>query len=178
MLSQIQCSLLCLFTIAFTTINAQSVNFTDCGPGNIKDVRIYPCPSEPCLLNLNTTVTVEADFIGHVKAEKVSEVIKGVIRGREIPFPEQRQDPCASGNIQPSCPIVKDKKYVYKATFDIKPFYPPIPVKVKYALTNMAGQTVACVQIGAKIIDPNPKPQRSRNSRPKNQRNRKQQTSN
>lgn len=57
---------------------------------------------------------------------KLYEVIKGVIRGREMPFPEQRADPCASGNIYPSCPIVKGEKYQFKAWFEVKPFYPPV----------------------------------------------------
>lgn len=57
---------------------------------------------------------------------KLYEVIKGVIRGREMPFPEQRADPCNSGNIYPSCPIVKGEKYQFKAWFEVKPFYPPV----------------------------------------------------
>ena len=46
-----------------------------------------------------------------------------------------------------------------------------IPIEVKYALTDPTGQTVACVQVAANIIDPNaksnPKNNRSRNSRQK-----------
>lgn len=57
---------------------------------------------------------------------KLYEVIKGVIRGREMPFPEQRADPCNSGNIYPSCPITKGEKYQFKAWFEVKPFYPPV----------------------------------------------------
>jgi hypothetical protein len=32
-----------------------------------------------------------------------------------------------------------------------------IPIQVKYALTDPTGKSVICMQIGAKIIDPNPK---------------------
>lgn len=52
-------------------------------------------------------------------------MIKGVVRGRELPFPETRKDPC-SGYITPSCPIIKDEQYLFKASFEVKPFYPPV----------------------------------------------------
>lgn len=32
-----------------------------------------------------------------------------------------------------------------------------ISIKVKYSLTDPTGQKVACVQVSAKIVDPNPK---------------------
>lgn len=133
------------------------VNFTDCGGKNIKEVRITPCPGDGlvCQINLGTNVTVEADFIAKHEANALSEIIKGVIRGRELQFPEQRSDPCKS-TISPHCPIKPGKLYQYKATFEVKPHYPAIPVKVRYALANSAGDIVACVQIAAKIIDPSP----------------------
>lgn len=133
------------------------VNFTDCGPKNIKDVRIYPCAGDGsvCHINLGTNVTVEADFVAKNDASSLSEVIKGIIRGREMQFPEQRSDPCRT-IISPGCPIKVNKAYQYKASFEIKPYYPAIPVKVKYALVNQNGDMVACVQISAKIVDPAP----------------------
>lgn len=144
-------------------VHGVSVNFTDCGNKNIKEVRITPCPGDGtvCNINLGTNVTVEADFIAKHEANSLTEVIKGVVRGRELPFPEQRKDPCKS-TISPECPIRIGKFYQYKASFEIKPYYPAIPVKVRYALANPAGDIVACVQISAKIIDPNPLPARSR----------------
>ncbi len=60
----------------------------------------------------------------------MSEVIKGVIRGRELPFPEQRADPCNSGNILPNCPLKKGQTYQFKASFEVKPFYPPVSKSV------------------------------------------------
>jgi hypothetical protein len=48
-----------------------------------------------------------------------------VVRGRELPFPETRKDPCG-GYITPSCPIIKDEQYLFKASFEVKPFYPPV----------------------------------------------------
>jgi len=133
------------------------VNFTDCGAKNIKEVRIHPCPGDGnvCNINLGTNVTVEADFIAKHEASALSEIIKGVIRGRELQFPEQRADPCKS-TISPACPIKLGKLYQYKATFEVKQHYPAIPVKVRYALANTEGEVVACVQIAAKIIDPSP----------------------
>jgi hypothetical protein len=142
------------------------VNFTDCGAKNIKEVRISPCPGDGtvCNINLGTNVTVEADFIAKHEASSLNEIIKGVIRGRELQFPEQRADPCKS-TISPSCPIKIGKHYQYKATFEVKAHYPAIPVKVRYALANAAGDIVACVQIAAKIVDPSPV--RSSRTKPK-----------
>lgn len=140
---------------------AVKVNFTDCGPNNIKEVRISPCnltgsaDSSVCSINLGSNVTVEADFVAKSDASSLSEQIKGVVRGRELPFPEQRKDPCKS-TISPHCPIKTNSFYKYKAKFEIKPYYPAIPVKVRYALVSQAGEVVACVQIGARIVDPNP----------------------
>ena len=102
-----------------------------------------------------------------------------------MPFPEQRNDPCNSGNIYPACPIKKGEVYQFKAWFEVKPFYPAvrintnshnafhnnkinffppqISIKVKYSLTDPTGQKIACVQVSAKIVDPNSKSgQRSR----------------
>lgn len=133
------------------------VNFTDCGAKNIKEVRITPCPGDGsvCHINLGTNVTVEADFIAKHEASSLNEIIKGIIRGRELQFPEQRADPCKS-TITPHCPIKLGRAYQYRATFEVKPHYPAIPVKVRYALANGAGDIVACVQISAKIVDPSP----------------------
>lgn len=58
--------------------------------------------------------------------DKLFEVIKGVIRGREMPFPQQQIDPCNSGNIIPSCPLKKNELYQFKAWFEVKPYYPPV----------------------------------------------------
>lgn len=149
---------------AAASLQSVKVNFTDCGSRNIKEVRITPCPGDGtvCNINLGSNVTVEADFIAKHEASSLNEIIKGVVRGRELQFPEQRTDPCKS-TISPSCPIKPGKFYQYKATFEIKPYYPAIPVKVRYALANPAGDVVACVQIAAKIIDPAPAIRSSRN---------------
>lgn len=145
---------------------AIKVNFTDCGAKNIKEVRIWPCPGDGtvCNINLGTNVTVEADFIAKQEASSLNEIIKGVIRGRELQFPEQRADPCKS-TISPSCPIKIGKHYQYKAMFEVKAHYPAIPVKVRYALANANGDVIACVQISAKIVDPSPV--RSSRTKPK-----------
>jgi Niemann-Pick C2 protein len=159
---------------------AESVNFTDCGPGNIKDVRISPCPVYPCVLKLDSNVTVEADFEAPFSTSALTETIKGVVRGRELPFPEQRKDPCTTGHLQPGCPVKQGRIYQYKATFEIKPFYPPISIKVKYGLSDPTGKTVACVQVAAKIIDPNPPKSSTRtrgSSRPKSNRQSRRQQS-
>lgn len=146
------------------------VNFTDCGSKNVKEVRISPCPGDGtvCNINLGSNVTVEADFIAKHEANSLNELIKGVVRGRELRFPEQRSDPCRS-TISPSCPIRLGEFYQYKATFEIKPYYPAIPVKVRYALANPNGEVVACVQIAVKIIDPAPavRPLRNKPKHPK-----------
>ena len=144
--------------------NLVKVNFTDCGPKNIKEVRISPCPGDGnvCNINLGTNVTVEADFIAKHEAQSLSEIIKGIIRGRELQFPEQRSDPCKS-TISPSCPIKAGKFYQYKAQFEVKQHYPAIPVKVRYGLSNANGDIVACVQISARIVDPSPVQRSSRN---------------
>lgn len=144
-------------TVGLTVQPTVKVNFTDCGARNIKEVRITPCPGDGtvCNINLGTNVTVEADFVAKQEAGSLSEIIKGVVRGRELQFPEQRADPCKS-TISPSCPIKVGKFYQYKAQFEIKPYYPAIPVKVRYALANPAGDVVACVQIAARIVDPSP----------------------
>lgn len=171
-LAAVSCALLIILspqasnaaTAAAANQQSVKVNFTDCGPRNIKEVRITPCPGDGivCNINLGTNVTVEADFIAKHEASSLSEIIKGVVRGRELQFPEQRSDPCRS-TISPSCPIRAGKFYQYKANFEIKPYYPAIPVKVRYALANPSGDIVACVQIAAKIIDPSPVLRSSRN---------------
>nr|XP_046919723.1 NPC intracellular cholesterol transporter 2 homolog a-like [Dermatophagoides farinae] len=151
--------------MAENLVKSQSVNFIDCGEGNVKDVRIFPCMeninnnnsshnNSLCVIELGTNVTVEADFVAPTNTDKLFEVIKGVIRGREMPFPQQQIDPCNSGNIIPSCPLKKNELYQFKAWFEVKPYYPPISLKVSYMLTDPTEQKIACVQVATKIVDP------------------------
>jgi len=145
-----------------TLSRAQKVNFTDCGPGNVKELRITPCTSDPCIYNLGTTVTVEADFVATQDADSLVEVIKGIVRGKELPFPEKPKEPC-NGHLTPGCPIKKGTAYQFKASFEVKPFYPAIPIQIKYMLTDKAGSPVACIMSAAKILDPTPKKGRRKN---------------
>lgn len=58
--------------------------------------------------------------------DTLGEIIKGVVKGRELPFPEARKDPCNNGNLTPACPIRAGQKYQFKAKFQVKPFYPTV----------------------------------------------------
>jgi len=60
-----------------------------------------------------------------LNTKRVVEVIKGVIKGKELPFPDKGLNPCR-GKITPGCPIRKDTEYTIKAPFEIKKFYPPV----------------------------------------------------
>jgi hypothetical protein len=75
------------------------------------------------------------DFVTVDDADKVEELIKGVVRGKELPFPEARKDPC-DGFLTPGCPIKKGQNYRFKASFQVKPFYPAVstPLSVEHSI--------------------------------------------
>ena len=58
-------------------------------------------------------------------ADSLVEVIKGIVRGKELPFPEKPKDPC-DGHLTPGCPVKKGTFYRFKASFEVKPFYPAV----------------------------------------------------
>src|SRR2546422_1052960 len=79
-----------------------------------------------CLNHACICMRILLYLITALNTNKLAEVISGVIRGRELPFPEQRKDPCSTAHLSPACPIKKGQLYLYRATFEIKPFYPPV----------------------------------------------------
>ncbi|RWS31365.1 major epididymal secretory protein HE1-like protein [Leptotrombidium deliense] len=155
-----------IFAAFFVSIQSQSINFTDCGSGNIKDLKVVPCTSDPCILLLGTKVTFEMLFTSQFDADSVNEVIKGIVRGKELPFPEKKKDPC-DGYLTPTCPLKQGSEYVMAEHVEVKPFYPAIPIRVKYSLVDANEKVILCVEFGAKIIDPNPKKSRGRGRKPK-----------
>ncbi|KAI1294669.1 NPC intracellular cholesterol transporter 2 -like protein a [Halotydeus destructor] len=112
-------------------------------------------------MHTGTVVSLDFTFVAPVDTPTVETSIKGIVRGRELPFPEKMKNPC-DGLLTPGCPLVKGTEYSYSASFEVKPFYPPIPVEIKYGLTDAAGDLIACFQVASKLVDPNPKPKTRR----------------
>lgn len=122
------------------------------GNGNLISAGIPSCNSDPCLFILGADVTVELNFTAcmqlHSKsidgqtnrllsfcsnyfffivddAEHVEDLIKGIVRGKELPFPEPTKNLC-DGYLTPGCPLKKGQDYVFRAIFKVKPFYPAV----------------------------------------------------
>ncbi|RWS16209.1 uncharacterized protein B4U79_17878 [Dinothrombium tinctorium] len=101
-----------------------------------------------------------------INADDVIENVKGIVRGKELPFPADKVSPC-NGLLTPSCPLKENEQYVFSQTVKVKPFYPAIPIRVKYSLMDPNENLISCLEFGAKIIDPNPRPKnRGRKRKP------------
>lgn len=127
------------------------VNFTDCGPNNIKEIRVTPCPGDGtvCQLELGSDVSVEADFVAKHEAGSLLEIVKLQMRGNENYFRGHNRDPCQF--ISGGCPISIGQLYQYKAEFEVDPKYPAIDIGIRYELLNPAGEVVFCARVAAKL---------------------------
>lgn len=57
---------------------------------------------------------------------EVSQLIKGVVRGKVLVIPYKKENACELGYLNPKCPIKKGEKYAFNAKMEIKSFYPAV----------------------------------------------------
>ncbi|KXJ29862.1 NPC intracellular cholesterol transporter 2 [Exaiptasia diaphana] len=148
---------LLVFVCLLSVLNLGScevVKFTDCsagkGQGELQQLEITPCPSQPCELKKGTEVSVKATFIPHENVTDAESSVHGKVMGFWVPFPLPNAHACKDSGVK--CPLVAGSKYEYSSTLDIKSAYPAISVVVKWQLQDGKGQDLYCFEVSAKIV--------------------------
>lgn len=149
------------FTLLLIVSSAEVLQtFTKCnGTGKLEEVRITPCPVEPCALKHNTKVGIEIDFIPNAEYASVKISMYGIlIEPLEVAWNGVDKDACPSitdGSGKSLCPITDaNKKFTYRNQFEVKASYPAIPVTIKVTLQNPETEdNIVCFKFKAVIVD-------------------------
>lgn len=64
------------------------------------------------------------NLIVAVDVAELEDEIKGVVRGKELPFPRKKVPPCEL--LSPGCPIKSGQEYTFSYVTLVKPFYPAV----------------------------------------------------
>ncbi|XP_068194608.1 NPC intracellular cholesterol transporter 2-like [Antennarius striatus] len=131
---------------------ADPVKFLDCGSsaGEVAQVDINPCTTQPCQLKKGQSYSVNVTFSSGVESQTSKAVVHGIIAGVPVPFPIPIEDGCKSG-IQ--CPIEKQQKYNYVNSLPVKSAYPAIRLVVEWELRDDDEKDLFCIKFPVQIVD-------------------------
>ncbi|XP_060118659.1 NPC intracellular cholesterol transporter 2 [Heteronotia binoei] len=141
---------LTLLLAAGCAVIAEPVNFLDCGSkdGNIKEVNVSPCPTQPCELRKGDFYTINVTFSSKVDSQGSQAKVYGEVLHVPIPFPLDQPDGCKCG-IQ--CPIQTGHSYNYLNRLPVKTEYPSLKLVVKWELLDDQDQMLFCWMIPVQI---------------------------
>ncbi|EDO30774.1 predicted protein [Nematostella vectensis] len=141
--------LACLVAAAVSS----KVDFKDCsggkGEGEIVELDISPCPTQPCTLHKGTTVSVNITFVPHVTLDSGKAIVHGVIAGIPVPFPLPNADVCKNSGLK--CPLEPGTKYVYQSSLEVKTMYPSLKLVVRWEIQDNKNKDVLCFEIPTQI---------------------------
>lgn len=144
-----QVFLLCL-AVALATTESRKVAFQKCG-GDVKDVEIQPCPSEPCTFKRGDTAEINVAFKANQDSPKLATRISTVIaRDLELYLPSGKRDGCKGQGIE--CPLKSGSDYVFNYKLDVKQAYPKVNATAKVSVTGDEG-SVFCITFPAIVTD-------------------------
>ncbi|KAB5562334.1 hypothetical protein PHYPO_G00016660 [Pangasianodon hypophthalmus] len=131
--------------------HAEQVKFVDCGSvaGNVIQVDINPCPTQPCQLHKGQSYAVNVTFTSATDSQTSKAVVHGVIAGVPVPFPIPNDDGCKSGI---ECPIQKQITYSYVNELPVKAEYPSIKLVVEWELGDDSGKDLFCIKFPVQIV--------------------------
>ncbi|XP_011445166.3 NPC intracellular cholesterol transporter 2 [Magallana gigas] len=136
-----------LFHVVACCVTADVINVKDCGSvtGNINQVEITPCPSEPCQFKRGVNVTMKVEFTSKIESKKYTSVLHGIIGGVPVPFP------VSQGLI--SGPINANSKIVYLNALKVEQSYPKVSLVAKLEIRDDSGKDMVCFLWPAQIVD-------------------------
>ncbi|KAG7328277.1 hypothetical protein KOW79_008221 [Hemibagrus wyckioides] len=144
---------LCLSLLLLLGLShAEQVKFVDCGSsvGNVIEVDINPCPTQPCQLHKGQSYAVNVTFASGTDTRTSKAVVHGVIAGVPVPFAIPNDDGCKSG-IQ--CPIQNQKTYSYVTQLPVKTEYPSIRLVVEWELRDDSSKDLFCIEFPVQIVN-------------------------
>nr|QAX87812.1 NPC2-3 [Pardosa pseudoannulata] len=113
------------------------LNVTDCDDSR-----------EVCILKRGTQVTIQLSFNSQKDFKKLRAHVYGIISGNLFPFSLKESDACKNGI---PCPFTAGQTGTYINQIDVKIYYPPIPVTVRWELRDENGDDIVCIDINCEI---------------------------
>ncbi|KYO37201.1 NPC intracellular cholesterol transporter 2 [Alligator mississippiensis] len=141
---------LALLVVLAAGARAEPLRFLDCGSkdGNIQEVNVTPCPTQPCQLHKGGSYSINVTFSSKIESKGSKAKVYGEMLHVDIPFPIPEPDGCKSG-IQ--CPIETGHSYSYLNKLPIKSEYPSIKLIVKWVLLDDQEDMLFCWKIPVQI---------------------------
>ncbi|XP_053132917.1 NPC intracellular cholesterol transporter 2 [Hemicordylus capensis] len=141
---------LLLLLASSSAVLGESLKFVDCGSkdGNIVEVNVSPCPTEPCLLHKGESYSVNVTFSSKIQSKGSQAKVYGEMLHVDIPFPLEQSDGCKSGI---NCPIEIGHSYSYLNKLPVKSDYPSLKLIVKWTLLDDQGEMLFCWKIPVEI---------------------------
>ncbi|XP_006015408.1 NPC intracellular cholesterol transporter 2 isoform X1 [Alligator sinensis] len=141
---------LALLVVLTAGARAEPLRFLDCGSkdGNIQEVNVTPCPTQPCQLHKGGSYSINVTFSSKIESKGSKAKVYGEMLHVDIPFPIPEPDGCKSG-IQ--CPIETGHSYSYLNKLPIKSEYPSIKLIVKWVLLDDQEDMLFCWKIPVQI---------------------------
>ena len=144
-----------VISICLTAIQA-SLQPTLCGGKRqaavIKSFELDGCSAFPCTLTRGTNATLKLTIEPTQRINGLKLAIHGVLGGKEVPFSTDDNDHCKLAIKDAKCPLQRRKVYKYANSIQVLKQYPSISVSVRYAINDLNGKPVLCIQFPSKIV--------------------------
>lgn len=148
------CSIAGLLSVYLSQATKYSVCDQDKSKSDVSNVVVSQCETlaETCPFIRGFNKSIELDFTPKKKVEQVKVKVAGKLSHLPVPFHVNPDNAC--GNYGFDCPLEAEKPYKFKMTLPILRTYPKVNVDVFLRLIDEAGEVIACVEIPARIQEP------------------------
>lgn len=117
--------------------------------GGLKEVRINPCDSEPCVFHKGTSPTIEVDFKAPNDSPTLTASLTANIAGMEIPAPGFDKDACNNHGIP--CPVKANQQYTYSYTMLVNKAFPNIDTIFTLSVSDTNDDYDLCFKLPVQV---------------------------
>ena len=141
--------LVCILTTLSTLAVGKKLSFKKCGGySDIESVDIPSCSSDPCVLEVGSTINASMSFTPSEMVEKGTIKVFVLAFGLRVPFPYPDNDVCKNHGLV--CPLKSEKQYDAKMSLYLKNIFPHFHLKKAKAeimAKDQSLKTIFCFQI-------------------------------
>lgn len=141
--------LVCILTTLSTLAVGKKLSFKKCGGySDIESVDIPSCSSDPCVLEVGSTINASMSFTPSEMVEKGTIKVFVLAFGLRVPFPYPDNDVCKNHGLV--CPLKSEKQYDAKMSLYLKDIFPHFHLKKAKAeimAKDQSLKTIFCFQI-------------------------------
>ncbi|XP_012228935.1 NPC intracellular cholesterol transporter 2 [Linepithema humile] len=141
----------CIIAAFCVVESLQSTPHNPCKDGPApKDLRVVGCETTPCNIIRGSTMKAEWDFTAINDAKALTPRVRVTLGGVTIPYRYPEQDACKS-LVKGDCPLEKDEQATYGLNMPIEKSYPPVALKIEFALLDENEKVHVCFSINGKV---------------------------